>query len=230
MTKYKVLFIDLDDTLWDFRGNARAALQDIYAVYELGQYFESFEQFFELYSVRNAELWGEYHKGTITKADLQRERFLYPFAAVGVRNEALSERVGSDFLERTTTKTTLVPGAIELLDYLSEKYLLTILSNGFSEVQYKKIDNTGLRKYFEHIVLSEDIGIQKPNIEIFQHALELNGVMPSEVMMIGDNHESDVLGAANAGIDQIYFAPNGADDAKQATHTVTSLLQIMTIL
>ncbi len=228
--KYKVVFLDLDDTLWDFSANAKASFADVYALNDLGDYFESFDQFYDIYARRNAELWVDYHQGTITKDELQRERFLYPFAQVGVNNPQLSEKVGREFLETTTSKTILIPHTIELLEYLSGRYSLTILSNGFSEVQYKKIDNSGLRSYFDHIVLSEHIGIQKPNLAIFQHALEVSGCEASEVVMVGDNYEIDILGAKNAHIDQIYFDPKATNPINEATHTVGSLRTIMTIL
>ncbi len=228
--KYKVLFIDLDDTLWDFKQNSYEAFGDVYEANGLGRYFRSFDAFFQMYMKRNQELWADYHKALVTKAELQKERFEYPFAQVGIHEPELSAKIGAEFLQQTTTKKGLLPNAIELLEYLHTKYSLTILSNGFAEVQYQKMDNTGLSKYFEHVVLSEHVGVQKPNIKIFEHALKLNNCQPQEVLMIGDNYEVDILGAQNAQIDQIYFAPHWDNSPNEATYTVTDLLQITNIL
>ena len=227
---YKAILIDLDDTLWDFKNNSREAFQDVYVENGLQQHFTSFEVFFDMYMKRNVELWDLYHQGKITKSTLQKERFEYPFLQVGANEPLLVEKIGAEFLQRTTTKTGLIPNTIELLTYLQPKYPLTILSNGFSEVQYQKMDNTNITHYFTHVVLSEHIGIQKPNIEIFEHALKLNNCTPEEVIMIGDNYEVDILGAKNALIDQIYFDPKGNNSPNEATHTVSNLKQIISIL
>jgi HAD superfamily hydrolase (TIGR01509 family) len=131
-------------------------------------------------------------------------------------------------------------GAEELVRYLAKKYPLTVVTNGFVEVQYEKFDKSGLRDCFAHIVLSEEVGCQKPNPRIFEEALRMNGLQAEEVVMIGDSWNSDIQGAINAGIDQIWVngrvksgnekvvGPNGEEQT--ATYVVQSLSEIMTIL
>lgn len=231
MTKhYSSVFIDWDDTLWDFHANAYIALEKAYERHNLPLYFDSFQHFYTLYEERNKELWAEYAKGQITKEYLQKERFLYPFKAIHKANEVLAEKVGTDFLELTILQNKLVTGATELMEYLSQKYSIVLVSNGFKEVQYRKIASSGLQHYITHVVLSEEIGVQKPNKQIFEHALKLINKTNSEVIMIGDNLETDIKGAANIGIDTIYLSKNIPSTIGYPTHTVQTLSQIMNII
>jgi len=229
---YKTVFIDLDDTLWDFHANAKSSLQEIYVERNLGQYFDSFDQYFNLYAKRNIELWEMYGKGTISKEALTLERFQHPLIQVGIDNAALAKDIGEQYLGLLPTRTMLVPFAKELLDYLYPKYPLTIVSNGFVEVQYKKLHSCHIEQYFAHVVLSEAAEALKPDKRIFEYAMRLNNATASETIMIGDSYEADIKGAQNADIDQIYYHPNQKpeDKEKQATYQVKSLREILDIL
>jgi len=229
---YKFAFIDLDDTLWDFHANAKSSLQEIYTEKKLERYFENFEQYFTLYAKRNVELWEEYGKGAITKEELNLERFRHPLIQIGIDNSPLADQIGREYLELLPTRTVLVPYAKELLDYLSSKYRLTIVSNGFVEVQHKKLQSCMIEHYFDHVVLSEAAQALKPDKRIFEYALQLNSASAVETIMIGDSYEVDIRGAQNAGIDQIFFNPNPkpADREKPATYHVKSLKEILGIL
>jgi putative hydrolase of the HAD superfamily len=229
---YKTVFIDLDDTLWDFHANAKSSLQEIYEERNLGQFFDSFDQYFTIYAKRNVELWEMYGKGTISKEELSLERFQHPLIQVGVDNAVLAKEIGEQYLGLLPTRTMLVPFAKELLDYLYPKYPLTIVSNGFIEVQYKKLHSCRIEQYFSHVVLSEAAEALKPDKRIFEYALQLNNAIASETIMIGDSYESDIAGAQNAGIDQIYFNPGTEVPKKDkpATYWVKNLKDIMDIL
>ena len=229
---YKTVFIDLDDTLWDFHANAKSSLQEIYEIKKLGQYFDSFEQYFSIYAKRNIELWEEYGKGTISKEELSLERFLHPLIQVGIDNSILAKEIGEEYLGLLPTRTMLVEYASDLLEYLYPKYPLTIVSNGFVEVQYKKLKSCHIEHYFSHVVLSEAAQALKPDKRIFEYALQLNNASASETIMIGDSYEADIKGAQNAGIDQLYFNPKSPikEFNKQATHKVTKLQEILEIL
>jgi putative hydrolase of the HAD superfamily len=229
---YKHVFIDLDDTIWDFHGNARAVLQEIYEEQGLSEYFKDFDEYFRIYAKRNLELWELYGKGEITKEFLNVERFRHPLLHVGVDNLILAKETGIQFLDMLPNKTLLIPFAKELLEYLSAKYRLTVVSNGFIEVQYKKLRNSNLEHYFTHVVLSEAAKALKPDKRIFEYALQLNNANAAETIMIGDSYEADIVGARNAGIDQIYFKPNISlsELNNQATFQVTELEKILSIL
>lgn len=244
MKQYKAVLIDWDDTIGDFIGAAKLALQEMYDKYHLSDYFASHEEFVSLYKPHNIELWDKYGKDLVTKAFLRVDRFLWPLlhgSKVGERQEAkgerqdltaLAEQMSEDFLHLTTAHFSLLEGAEELVRYLAEKYPLTVVTNGFVEVQYEKFDKSGLRDCFAHIVLSEEVGCQKPNPRIYEEALRMNGVSAEEAVMIGDSWNSDIQGAINVGIDQIWIRksqdplPNG----QSATYIVKSLDEVMEIL
>ena len=227
---YKYIFLDLDDTIWDFHANTKLTLNEIYETRNLGEYFDSFEQYFSIYSKRNLELWDLYGRGEVTKDALSLERFLHPLREVGLEDEKLALKIGQEYLDLMPSRTTLVPHAIELLDYLAPKYSLTIVSNGFIEVQYRKLKNCQLEHYFSHVVLSEEAGALKPDKRIYDYALQLNEATASETIMIGDSYDADIYGAQNAGIDQIYFRYSKKQTNQPATFTVDSLQEIMKIV
>ena len=133
--KYINLFFDLDDTIWAFSQNARDTFGEVYQKYSFDRYFDSFDHYYTLYQQRNTELWIEYGEGKITKDELNRQRFFYPLQAVGVEDEALAEQFSKDFFAIIPTKSTLMPHAKEVLEYLAPKYNLYILSNGLLELQ-----------------------------------------------------------------------------------------------
>ena len=229
---YKYVFIDLDDTLWDFHANAKLSLQEVYEYRKLNQYFDSFDQFFKIYAKRNLELWELYGKGMISKEFLMVERFRHPLAFVGIDNDELAIQIGDQFLDILPTKTILIPFAKELLDYLYPKYPLTIISNGFVEVQYKKLRSANLEHYFTHVVLSEAAKALKPDKRIFEYALQLNNAIADETIMIGDSYEVDIMGARNAWIDQIFFNPklDSTEKKELSTFQVKNLEEILHFL
>jgi putative hydrolase of the HAD superfamily len=229
---YSCVFIDLDDTLWDFHANAKSSLQEIYEEKNLNQYFDSFDQYFSIYAKRNVELWEQYGKGTISKQELSLERFLHPLIQVGVNNSILAKQIGDEYLELLPTRTALIPFAKELLEYLYPKYPLTIVSNGFIEVQYKKLHSCQIEHYFTHVVLSEAAKALKPDKRIFDFAMHLNNTSAPECIMIGDSYEADIIGGKNATIDQIYFDPKEKTllGSFPATYHVKNLQEILDIL
>jgi putative hydrolase of the HAD superfamily len=155
----------------------------------------------------NLMLWEKYRNHEIDRQTLILERFLYVLRPVGITDHTYILNLNRDFLQRTTTKTKLIPGAVELLVYLKPFYRLFILSNGFREIQALKLQNAGLAPYFEKIILSEDASIQKPHKEIFNFALKNTNSRRNESLMIGDCYEADIEGAYNAKIDQLWFNP-----------------------
>ena len=244
MKQYKAVFIDWDDTIGDFIGAAKLALQEMYDKYHLNDYFASQEEFVSLYKPHNIELWDKYGKDLVTKEYLSFDRFFYPlmhgskggerFKAKSERKKVatLAEQLSEDFLNMTTAHFSLLEGAEELVRYLAKKYPLTVVTNGFVEVQYEKFNKSGLKDCFAHIVLSEEVGCQKPNLRIFEEALRMNGLSAEDVVMIGDSWNSDIQGAINAGIDQIWIrkSKDPLPEGQSATYIVKSLAEVMEIL
>jgi len=228
---YNFFFFDLDDTLWDFHSNARNSLMQIYEHRGLQQHFESFDTFFSIYAKKNIELWEAYGNGEITKTYLMKERFRYPLSRMGIDDTALAEEIGHQYLEILPTQKKMMPHSREVLEKLSEKFPLTLISNGFTDTQHKKIDSSGIRHYFNHIILSEEAGYLKPDTRIFELALKLNGASKNETLMIGDSWAADIVGAASAGIDQVYYRANkNFPENQPATYKMADLREIFSLL
>lgn len=228
---YKNLFFDLDDTLWAFSQNARDTYEEMYQKYEYGRFFDSFEHYYELYNRRNLELWTEYANGQITKQELNRQRYLYPLECVGAGDATLAKAYEEDALSAIPTKKKLMPHAREILEYLAPKYNLYILSNGFQELQFRKMRSSDIDKYFKKIVLSDDIGVLKPWPEIFHFALSATQSELRDSLMIGDSWENDITGAAGVGMHQVYY--NVSSNARlpfAPTYHISNLKELMNLL
>jgi putative hydrolase of the HAD superfamily len=138
------------------------------------------------------------------------------------------------FLDFCSSKPGVVTGAHELMDYLRQQgYRMHMCSNGFHEVQYKKLAACGLTDYFDTIILSEDAGVNKPSPLYFDYALKVSGAERDTTLMIGDNLQTDIQGALNAGIDALLFNRwnvNAEEANKRPTFVVDRLLDIMNLL
>lgn len=206
--KYKSIFIDLDDTLWAFTENARDTFEDMYHQYRFERYFQSFDHFMKLYTPKNLELWDLYGRHEISKDELNARRFSYPLLQVGVDDPALVKAYSDGFFAAIPYKRKLMPHAMEALEYLSGKYRLYILSNGFRELQEQKMRSAGILRYFRKIVLSEDIGVHKPFPAIFNFAMSATQSEFRTSLMIGDNWKNDIVGAREVGMGQGYYCPD----------------------
>lgn len=229
--RYKSLFIDLDDTLWDTFHNNKECLKELYADLRLERHYASFEAFFSRYMPNNIELWAKYRRGEIDRLTLIIERFRPFLRPLGIVSQKDILKINNHFLAQTTKQTRLIPGAIELLEHLRPHYKMYILSNGFREVQSLKLENSGLAPYFDGIVLSEDAKVQKPHPGIFDYALRVTGSSRESTLMIGDSWDADILGAHDSAIDQIWYNPQ-QEPARgfRPTYTVVTLAEITHIL
>ena len=226
--RYKALFIDLDNTLYDFTANSREAYHEVYQLMDYDRFFSSFEEYFAIYEKRNAELWDLYDEGTITKEQLNTERYLHPLKVAHVnRAEEIAQTFFAEAMKRLPTKGLLRPHAIECLEYLRPRYQLYILSNGFTELQTHKMQSAGINHFFDGIVLSEDINVNKPQRALFDYALTISDTSAEESLMIGDHFEVDIIGAKNAGWDQMFYNYKGITEKPFApTYEITSLEQV----
>jgi putative hydrolase of the HAD superfamily len=206
--KYKHIFFDLDHTIWDFDKNAEEALHELYDIYRLKDLgLHSADLFIETYTRNNHKLWAEYHLGKITKDELREARFKQTFLQMCMDPEVIPAGFEDAYVKLCPTKTNLFPDAHETLQYLQSKYTLHLISNGFLESTTIKISGTDIGRYFENVIISELVGVNKPDKAIFEHAINLAGAAIEESLMIGDSLEADVYGALNFGMDAIYFNP-----------------------
>ena len=234
--KYKDLFLDFDDTLYDTHGNAVIALRETFETFHLERYFADPQAFYDAYWWANIDLWTRYSKGEITRDFLIVERFRRPLSeGQGLEvTEALCLEMSDKFLDYCASKPGVIEGAHELMDYLKSRgYRMHMTSNGFHEVQYKKLAACGLRDYFDTVILSEDAGVNKPSPLYFDYAFKVSGANKDTTLMIGDNLQTDIMGALNAGIDAMLFNRWEADTSdceQKPTFVVNSLKDIMGIL
>jgi len=229
--KYKHIFFDLDHTIWDFDKNAEETLYELYDAYKLSEIgLPSAAIFIETYTRNNHRLWADYHTGKITKTELRETRFKKTFLDLGVRPNLIPLSFEDDYVQICPTKTNLFPHAHETLQYLNAKYTLHLISNGFKESSELKVGNTNIAGYFQNIIISEIVGVNKPDPAIFEHALELAGATKQESLMIGDSLEADVYGALNFGMDAIYFNPFNAPKPDDVPLQVTHLKELTLIL
>lgn len=234
--RYKDLFIDFDDTLYDTHGNAVIALSETFDYFHLDRYFSDPQVFYDAYWTANIDLWTQYAKGEITRDYLIVERFRRPLS-VGKGIEITKElclEISDRFLDFCASKPGVISSAHEMMDYLKQRgYRMHMCSNGFHEVQYKKLDACGLRDYFDTIILSEDAGVNKPSKAYFDYALKVSGASRETTLMIGDNLQSDILGALHAGLDAMLFNRWAIDDKdipQKPTFIVDDLKAIIDIL
>ncbi len=229
MRKYKHLFFDLDNTLFDFGASEQCVLHELYA-HHLSHYFTSFQEFMSVYTPINQDLWERYRQHQIGKEAVKYGRFHKTLLVKNVENESLARYMGDVFVDKCTDNDTLVEGAKEVVATLAGKYTLHIVSNGFVEAQYKKLNLTGLRPFFKSITLSEEIKVQKPDRRFFQHALKSVNARKSESVLIGDSWESDIEGALSFGMDAIFFSYDGKEPPKGEIKTIFKLKELLSIL
>ena len=232
---YKNIFIDLDNTLWDFQTNSKNVLSVLFFKYGLDKYFKDFDEYFKIYSGHNDYLWEQYALNKINKDELNKERFAYPLRVKKIDMPEVEEGMQCNYLPLLSEQTALMSGCIETLDYLKAKgYKLYLVSNGFVEIQHKKLSGTGLYKYFDKLFFSEEIKAHKPSREFFDTAIKSTNSKKKESIVIGDNFLADILGAKNAGLHQVWFCTSASPDKLALpftpTYTITQLTDLKDIL
>ena len=200
------IYFDLDDTLLDHKKAEQNGLTDVH------QHFDEvnkipLEKLIETYHHINKGLWEEYGRGKIDRHILHRRRFEETFAALGIET-SLYEEAGKVYMAYYRNHWEWVDGAKKAYDKIASKYPVGIITNGFAETQWMKIDQFGFRETARHIVISEEVGVMKPNQKIFDHSTELVGVPREKILYVGDSVTSDVKGGMNAGWKVAWYKSN----------------------
>ena len=204
---YTHLFFDLDNTLWDFDTNAREAMYLTFMMKNINKKNVDFNTFFEVYSRHNHTLWLDYRNQLIAKKELIIERFRRTFEELNITGID-PEETNTIYLDFMPGQNQLKDGVLETLCDLKRKnYSMFIITNGFKEVQHKKLENSGLRPFFQKVFISEEIKIAKPGYGIFEYAVKSANAPKTKSLMIGDDWETDIVGAASFGIDSVYIHP-----------------------
>ncbi len=228
--KVKHVFFDLDHTLWDFENNSKEALLELFHEMELQQKLQcTFENFLEIYYPINHNYWEMYRKGQVQREVLRDHRFIDTFKQLGYHQTKEAKHLSELYLQRSPYKKNLFDGALTVLNYLKLKqYSLHIITNGFNEVQFIKLRESGLNSFFESVTTSEEAGCNKPEAGIFNYALDKVEALPKESLMIGDNFEADVMGAVNAGLKAVWFNPAKEENKTSIKPEIITHLQELT--
>ncbi len=229
--KYQHLFFDLDRTLWDFNANSKIVLEQLYRDYQLQTYFGSFLFFYSRFEYHNNKLWQIYYRQGITKEKLVYQRFYITLKEAGYDDLDIAKTIAADYLTLSPLQTKLFPFVHETLQALKQRGLqLYIITNGFTQVQTKKLANCNLQQYFTQMITSEEVGVSKPDIAIFQYALNKANATSANSLMIGDDLKTDIGGARNAGIDQVYCNYQQQNHQENPTYEISNLQMLLNLL
>ncbi len=231
MKKYTHLFFDLDHTLWDFDKNTSEAIKEIYKLFNLSSWsLFNFHDFMKKFDEVNGLLWDKFNHGQIDKHELRDNRFKIILSKLGLSEREMPNGIAEKYLELAPVKQHVIPFTHEILAYLKPKYKLHIISNGFDDIQHIKLKSSNIYQYFEKIVTSDSSGHRKPQKGIFEFAMSEAGARRENAIMIGDNLDTDIVGAQNATMDHIFFNPGKVKHRYKVTFEINSLKQIMNIL
>jgi HAD superfamily (subfamily IA) hydrolase, TIGR02254 len=225
----KHLFFDLDRTLWDFEQNSNQTLAEVFVQHIASKTDVTAEEFSQIYHKHNERLWSEYRKGAIKKEILRWKRFHLTLNEIGIKNEALARQIDEEYIYQSPLKTNLFPFTLDVLTYLKRNYTLHIITNGFSEVQYIKMNRSGLDPFFSNVITSEEAGFQKPDPKVFNYALVKARAVAKHSIMVGDDLETDILGAQNVGMKQVYFNPKKTPHTTPVTWEIAALSELFNL-
>jgi len=203
------IFFDLDHTLWDFDKNSNLTFIKIF---KLNKLEIDIDVFLEAYHPINTNYWDLYRENKISKEKLRFYRLADTFKKLKIEvGDSMIRKLSFDYIDYLSDFNHLIPGAIEILEYLENKYSMHIITNGFKEVQKKKLEKSTIAKYFKTITISEEVGYKKPSPIIFNYALKKANAINSNSLMIGDSYQVDILGAINVGVNAILFNYHNID-------------------
>ncbi|HBK3302408.1 pyrimidine 5'-nucleotidase [Citrobacter koseri] len=221
--KWDWIFFDADETLFTF--DSFTGLQRMFLDYSVTFTAEDFQD----YQAVNKPLWVDYQNGAITSLQLQRQRFVGWGEQLNVPPEELNDA----FMNAMAEICAPLPGAVSLVNALHGKVKMGIITNGFTSLQQIRLERTGLRDRFDLLVISEEVGVAKPDPRIFDYALEQAGSPDrSRVLMVGDTAESDILGGINAGFSTCWLNAHHREQPAgiEPTWTVASLSELEQLL
>ena len=202
MKQIEHVFFDLDHTLWDFEKNSDLTFQKVFKINNLNI---DLDTFLKVYKPLNLEYWKLYREEKVTKSELRYGRLKNTFDAINYTvSDELINVIAKEYIDYLADFNYLFDGTFELLDYLKGKYKLHIITNGFEEIQSKKMEASKIIHYFDTVITSESVGVKKPNPKVFHHALDVAKATKENSIMIGDNIEADVLGALDVGMHAIH--------------------------
>jgi YjjG family noncanonical pyrimidine nucleotidase len=229
---YKHLFFDLDHTLWDFEANAHECLIEMYDSFDMKSLgAEDIGVFCEKFSEANHYYWALLEAKQTTVDVVKKKRFQAAFEKLNIYiEEDLSLEMTEVFIKLLPSKTKLIAGTIDILNYLKPRYQMHILSNGFEKIQIQKMQSSGIDHYFDKLITNEKAKALKPDKVIFNYALTYANASLSNSLMIGDNYIADIKGAMNAQFDTVFYNPAKQEIQEKPTFEIFNLIEIKDFL
>lgn len=227
MKKYKYLLFDVDGTLLDFDKAEQYALEYTFRHYDISLTYEINQRYEEI----NNKLWKDFENGLIDKKTVVYSRFVLLFKEFNIPVDGIAFE--DDYQKALGQGYFVLPHTIEVLSALYQKYPLYVVTNGVSQTQYSRLEGTDIKKYFQNIFVSEDIGHQKPSKEYFDYCFKnIDKIDLSKTLIIGDSLSSDIQGGINAGIDTCWFNPNHLDkpEAMPINYEIHDLRELLQLL
>lgn len=225
MNNYQWLLFDADGTLFDYYQAEDAALAQNFALHNL-----PFQPRYQArYRKINHHFWARLEQKEVTTEELRVGRFRQLFTEIGLDFDA--ERFADSYLTQLSQQAPLIPGAAELLRALNNRFKLAIITNGLADVQYPRLKHSNLQSYFSTIIVSDEVGVAKPNPGIFDAAFRrMEQPEKKDVLIIGDSLTSDMAGGINYGIDTCWYNPNGQVAALPVTYEIKHLQELHQIV
>lgn len=227
--KYDYLLFDADDTLLDFKKSEEISFK---IVLEKNGISGDIKKYYHSYMQINDDLWDRHALGLISKDFLKVERFKKLLEENHLEGNA--HQMGEDYLHTLPDQVFLLEGTLDLLENLHKKIPLIMVTNGIGVVQHKRLDNIGLKPFFDHIIVSEECGFTKPDKRIFQYTFDLLNIPhhSTNVLMVGDKLETDILGAQNMGIDSCWLNSNQVANTTSIvpTYEIKNIIELLKFL
>jgi 2-haloacid dehalogenase len=222
---YTWLLFDADDTLFDYPLAEGKALRNTFE--HFGQVYRS--EILRLYQIFNRQVWREFERGETSAQELRLKRFRLLFDEIHTPLDP--QDFSLRYLENLSLASDLFPGVVDVLQALSGRYHLALVTNGLKEVQRPRLERSSIRPYIEKIFISEEMGVTKPDTGFFEAVFrEIGNPLKSQVLIIGDSLTSDIQGGVNFGIDTCWFNPSGKTAELSPTYTIHNLNQLLDIL
>jgi 2-haloacid dehalogenase len=224
---YRAIFFDADDTLFDYGAAERTAFARTAEAFGLGA---RLEEAHALYRRHNGDVWRELERGEITQDDLKAERFRRMLRAMEI-DEAPAAGMSPYYLDRLSEQTQLLPGAEEAVRAAGERHTLVLVTNGLTSVQRRRFAATPITRHFQRILISEELGVAKPDPAIFYPALAEFSLQPDDVLLVGDSVSSDMTAARIAGMDFCWINPGreSVPAGLQAKYIVESVGELVAL-
>ena len=229
MQKIKNIFFDLDHTLWDFDKNSDLTF---FKILQKNNIKIDVNKFLFEYHPINRKYWDMYRENRVSKSDLRFFRLSDTFNKLNYKvDDDIINKLAIDYIEHLSDFNNLIPDTFLVLEELKLKYNMHIITNGFKEVQRRKLEKSKLIHYFKTVTISEDVGVKKPDKVIFEHAIFSAKAKIENSIMIGDNYHADILGASALGMRAIYFNFHKTDEQRRENVIVIeNLKEILKIL